>query len=87
MRPSIGPGRSGPIIFRSRIGERLPVSIPDDVAAGHRVGSPGSREAARRFCHRRRTLVHSPHAVLTAQLKADAPLNEAAYMFMRADIW
>jgi hypothetical protein len=26
--------------------ERRPVGVPDDIAAGHWVGTPGSREAA-----------------------------------------
>jgi hypothetical protein len=34
------------VIPRIEVGERLPVGVPDDVAAGHRVGVPGRREAA-----------------------------------------
>jgi hypothetical protein len=35
----------------SRVRERLPVGVPDDIAAGRRVGSPGSWEAARWVGH------------------------------------
>ena len=33
------------------IKERLPVGVSDDIAPGHRVGVPGSGEAAWGFCH------------------------------------
>jgi hypothetical protein len=32
-------------------GERLPVGVPDDIAAWRWVGVPGRREAAGWFCH------------------------------------
>jgi hypothetical protein len=43
------PGFVG-VVARVEVGERLPVGVPDDVAARHSVCSPGRREAARSFC-------------------------------------
>jgi hypothetical protein len=37
---------------RLEVGERLPVGVPDDIAASDLVGPPWRGEAARGFCHR-----------------------------------
>jgi hypothetical protein len=43
--------RLGVIVARVEVGERLPVGVSDNIAAGHRGGAPGRREAAWWFCH------------------------------------
>jgi hypothetical protein len=39
------------VVAGIEVRERLPIGIPDDVAAGDLVGVPRRREQARWFCH------------------------------------
>jgi hypothetical protein len=39
------------VVAGVEVRQRLPVGVPDDVAARHGLGVPGRREAAGRFCH------------------------------------
>jgi hypothetical protein len=41
----------GIVVAGVEVRQRLPVGVQDDIAAGHRIGVPGRREAALRFCH------------------------------------
>jgi hypothetical protein len=46
LREHLGLPRLVFVVAGLEVGERLPIGVPDDVAAGHLVGAPGRREAA-----------------------------------------
>jgi hypothetical protein len=46
LREHLGLPRLGLVLSRVEVGERLPVGVADDIAAGDLVGAPGRREAA-----------------------------------------